>query len=204
MRDAQFKRPRSANVGIGGCASPQPNFDCKIGEKARLAGFERLRHPALSDHVVFSGSVEAGDREADRSRGRKRRHSFGYRSARSAACVGRCYQRQSRTGRHESRQAYGGYIDCRNPKPDVSFAVSGFDLTCRSRSKRSRSTGQIAFQKLFLSQRWKAGSPPRFGDWQKNGRLDIDGHGKTPDRECGIQIEQAARFVRCFLDPAKP
>ena len=126
VRDAQFKRPRSANVGIGGCASPQPNFDCKIGEKGRLAGFERLRHPALSDHVVFSGSVEAGDREADRSRGRKRRHSFGYRSARSAACVGRCYQRQSRTGRHESRQAYGGHIDCRNPKSDVSFAVSAF------------------------------------------------------------------------------
>jgi hypothetical protein len=55
-----------------------------------------------------------------------------------------------------------------------------------------------------LSNRGKASTLPRFGERQKNDRLNIDGHRKTPDRECGVDIQQAARFSRCFLKSVKP
>jgi hypothetical protein len=42
--------------------------------------------------------------------------------------------------------------------------------------------------KDLLSMRGKAGSLPRFGDRQENGRLDIDGHRESPDRESGIDV----------------
>jgi hypothetical protein len=61
-----------------------------------------------------------------------------------------------------------------------------------------------AHSAYVLSNRGKASTLPRFGERQKNDRLNIDGHRKTPDRECGVDIQQAARFGRCFLKPVKP
>jgi hypothetical protein len=52
--------------------------------------------------------------------------------------------------------------------------------------------------------RGKASSPPRFGERQKNGRLNFDGHRKSPNRKSRINIQQAAHFARCLLEPAKP